>query len=181
MPFSAPFLAQILTQDLDRFKPATSAPDSPIVCQTGDFFRCKNNEKKLTQYGAGEQRQNLNKGIRQIVDGITAFFSHLSNDRHLKNRIVKIIPVIVTNCEISIVKFNDGRIFFIEEPHVLRGVKWAILKNEYDFISGPLSKVETWSRKKHGYVSYRANIPYIWIVNVNHLGEFILSKDKVYS
>lgn len=149
-----------------------------IVCQTGDFFRWDN--KKLKQYGAGEQRQNLYKGIRQIVDGVAAFFNQLGSNRILKDRVVEVIPVIVTNCEINIVKFNEGGEYFLDEPSVQREVKWAVIKNENDFIVGPLSKNETWNRKKHGNVSYRANIPYIWVVNVSHLDEFIRSTDKIY-
>lgn len=144
------------------------------VCHTGDFFEIKQTELKKT----GGNNGKLFDGVNNLLKSIANYYEFETKGQH---RELTIYPVIVTNTEISIVKFKDDKEYCIDNPLIERNIRWALYKNEKDFKFGKISRNSfySWGQRKPLTGQPRL-LPYIWVVNINHLKEFMESQNKTY-
>jgi len=147
-----------------------------IVCHTGDFFQL-NTKNSLQSRG---QKNSFYEGIRQLNNSIASYYKYEADGKSL----FELVPVIITNCEISIVRFKKDQEINIEKPTIFRNVKWCLYKNELQFINGSLGIDFNWGyfTDEGGFTpaSIGKNIPYFWIVNVSALEEFMSTRHELY-
>jgi len=147
--------------------------DLPVYCHTGDFFAASQNGFKASKH---EERNNLYRGIEQLYFAIDAAFLTY------RGTPFRAFPVIVTNAEINVVKFNASPTS--DAPVSTRVVPWAAYRNPMVYDS-EASKIGRGLWLKNGdsdlgaYVNQK-RIPVIWIVNVKNLESFITSPSKQY-
>lgn len=146
----------------------------PACCHSGDFFL--SHGRGFQRSSKQDDRNNLNKGIVQLHEATQAIFN-----RHFEGSASKptleIIPTIVTNAEIHLVKYDLSKPSDQQTSTTI--IPWAVYINP--MISGPYW---AWTgRDGHPSMNYaqQRRIPIVWIVNFDHLESFIRSYSKTYS
>jgi hypothetical protein len=126
-------------------------PISLRYCHTGDFLTLTSKNGKASSYDKEprqDERNNFFKGIMQILKAMPLLCDEIHGVvNNFGKTFLKVIPLIVTNAQISIRDFSHEEM--VE-------VSWAVCRcNPLDTEANP------------------ARIEYVFVVNVNKLSEFI--------
>lgn len=131
----------------------SSKNNGPLQVFTGDFFKWDENKCIYTQAAKNEDANNLYKGVHQLNVAIAAMIANRQLRISQYQNIL--VPMIVTNAEISVVNYEENEIFT---------VPWAFYRNR---IEGSANNI--------GY------IPYIIITSLNHLSDCLATSYYEYN
>lgn len=141
--------------------------ESEFFTFTGDFFNLKPNNKELKPLVFSDDNNNFYKDQNQVIETLNGISSRESSLNRLKETLDEykkentpsnkcfLIPIIVTNANISVVDYTMDEV--LVEPH-----KWVLQKAKInDLIS---------LENQNGESPYTISIP---VVNIAFLAQFV--------
>lgn len=149
------------------FTIAPNATRGPSFSVTGDFFR--RNEKSYVKASKQDEKSNLFKGITQLIAGLDAAFDDYKRQGSQFVLNSEVMPMIVTNAKIKIVRFKKpGESVNLAQP-TIESIPWVMHQNSVGFGWSNFFRNIEWKNRSGA----ERRFPYIWIVNIEYLNEFI--------